>query len=66
LLFVQSRLRQYNIRGASDYAEVLVEEALHGQRAVSGVSQGYDVTASQYGWVEVKDDFKGSMFSQVA
>lgn len=54
LAVVRSRLAEYRIRGASDYAEVLVAEAIGGERMQSGVNQGFDVTSDEYGRVEVK------------
>lgn len=48
------QLQKYKIRGASDYAEILVAEALNGKRIASGVNRGFDVTALKYGRVEVK------------
>lgn len=51
---LRAHLGVYNIRDAADYAEVLVAEALGGQREKSGVNKGYDVTAPRYGRIEVK------------
>lgn len=47
-------LDEYRIRGAPDYAEVLVAEAVGGQRVPCGVNQGFDVIAPRYGRIEVK------------
>jgi len=47
-------LSEYGIRDTPDYAEVLVAEALEGERIQSGVNQGYDVLSPRYGRVEVK------------
>lgn len=47
-------LAEYGIRDSSDYAEVLVTEALEGERVQSGVNQGYDIISQKYGRVEVK------------
>lgn len=47
-------LREYGIRDASDYAEVLVAEALDGQRLNSRVIKGHDVVTEMYKRVEVK------------
>jgi len=54
LAVIQSRLANFGIRGASDYAEVLVAEATDGERMKSGVNQGFDVTSPEYGRIEVK------------
>jgi hypothetical protein len=54
LAAVRESLRVYGIRDASDYAEVLVAEALEGQRLASRVAKGHDVLAGLYGRVEVK------------
>ena len=54
LAAVRERLREFGIRDASDYAEVLVAEALAGQRSTSRVNKGHDVLAELYGRVEVK------------
>src|SRR2546425_1150463 len=53
LSVIRAALQEYGIRDASDYAEVLVAEALHGQR-VGRVTKGHDVMAPSYGRVEVK------------
>jgi hypothetical protein len=47
-------LREYGIRDASDYAEVLVTEALGGERETSGVNRGFDVYVPKYRRIEVK------------
>lgn len=47
-------LREYGIRDAADYAEVLVAEALGGEREQSGVTRGFDVLAPRYRRIEVK------------
>ena len=47
-------LAEFGIRGTPDYAEVLVAEALEGDRVPNSVNQGYDVTSPKYGRVEVK------------
>jgi hypothetical protein len=45
---VRSLLGRFGIRGTSDFAEVLVAEALGGERVPSGVNQGFDlIVASQ-------------------
>lgn len=54
LAAVRERLREFGIRDASDYAELLVAEALAGQRHASRVNKGHDVLAELYGRVEVK------------
>lgn len=54
LAVLRERLREFGIRDASDYAEVLVAEALAGKRLRSRVNQGHDVLAKRYGRVEVK------------
>lgn len=51
---IRAALRKYGIRAASDYAEVLVAEALQGKRVLSRVTKGHDVTSPVYGRVEVK------------
>lgn len=47
-------LREHDIRDASDYAEVLVAEAVGGQRQLSRVTKGHDVVCSRFGRIEVK------------
>lgn len=47
-------LSKYGIRDASDYAEVLVAEAVGGQRLENRVTKGYDVFAPNGGRIEVK------------
>jgi hypothetical protein len=47
-------LAEFGIRDTPDYAEVLVAEALEGDRVPNSVNQGYDVTSPKYGRVEVK------------
>jgi hypothetical protein len=54
LAAVRTQLRAFAIRDAADYAEVLVAEALAGQRLPSRVTKGHDVVAETYGRVEVK------------
>ena len=54
LAALRERLRVFGIRDASDYAEVLIAEALAGQRIASRVNKGHDVLAAAYGRVEVK------------
>jgi hypothetical protein len=54
LATVRKRLRTFGIRDAADYAEVLVAEALAGQRSASRINKGHDVLAELYGRVEVK------------
>lgn len=54
LAALRERLKEFGIRDASDYAEVLVAEALAGQRHASRVNKGHDVTADLYGRIEVK------------
>ena len=51
---VRAALKEYGIRDASDYAEALIAEVLHGNRVLSRVTKGHDVTAPTYGRVEVK------------
>jgi hypothetical protein len=51
---LRCQLAKHGIRDSSDYAEVIVSEALNGERIPSGVNQGYDVTTLKYGRVEVK------------
>src|SRR5437764_289377 len=54
LASTRERLRKFGIRDASDYAEVLVAEALAGRRLASRVNKGHDVVAELFGRVEVK------------
>lgn len=51
---IRDRLAEYGIRGASDYAEILIAEAVSGRRVASRVTQGHDVTSRSYGRIEVK------------
>jgi len=51
---IRASLRKYGIRDASDYAEVLIAEALNGERVASRVTKGHDVISPVYGRVEVK------------
>ncbi len=53
LASVRQDLREHGIRDAADYAEVLVAEALTGER-LSGINKGCDVLTARYGRVEVK------------
>jgi hypothetical protein len=50
----RAALREYGIRDAPDYAEVLIAEAVRGKRVASRVNQGHDVVSGRYGRVEVK------------
>lgn len=50
----RERLEDYGIRDSGDYAEVLVAKALRGTRNSSGVERGFDVSAPDYGRVEVR------------
>jgi len=54
LASLRELLRQHRIRDAADYAEVLVAEALGGERETSGVTRGFDVFSPEYRRVEVK------------
>jgi hypothetical protein len=54
LAALRSELREFGIRDASDYAEVLVAEALKGQRLASRINKGHDVVAENYGRIEIK------------
>ena len=54
LATVRERLTEYGIRDAADYAEVLVAEAVGGEREGSGVNQGFDLESPQFGRIEVK------------
>src|SRR5690349_25100263 len=54
LAALRERLRQFRIRDASDYAEVLVAEALEGKRLASHITKGHDILAELYGRIEVK------------
>jgi hypothetical protein len=51
---LSDQLRTHGVRTISDYAEILVAEALGGQRVASGVNRGYDVEAPGFGRIEVK------------
>jgi hypothetical protein len=51
---LRKELREHGIRDASDYAEVLVAEALTGQRLSNRVNRGHDILTQLYGRVEVK------------
>jgi len=54
LALVRSRLANRGIRQVSDYAELLVAEALQGSRQQNGQTAGYDLHAPRYGRIEVK------------
>jgi hypothetical protein len=54
LAALRSQLREFGIRDASDYAEVLVAEALEWQRLASRIAKGHDVVAENYGRIEIK------------
>lgn len=54
LAIVLQRLSAYGIRNAADYAEILVAEAVGGQRIANLVHQGHDVVSPKHGRVEVK------------
>ena len=54
LALVRSRLAKRGIRQVSDYAELLVAEALEGRRQENSQTAGYDLHAPRYGRVEVK------------
>ena len=54
LAVVRAGLREYRIRDASDYAEVLISETLDGIRVASPANQGYDVVCERLGRIEVK------------
>lgn len=54
LVATREQLREFGIRDASDYAEVLVAEAMSGQRLSSRVNKGHDVLTTVCGRVEVK------------
>src|SRR5437763_17111350 len=51
---VREQLREFGIRDAADYAEVLVAEAISGLRGERKVTKWFDVLAPLYGKVEVK------------
>jgi hypothetical protein len=51
---LSNQLRAHGIRRISDYAEVLIAEALDGERVSSGVNKGFDVIAPGFGKIEVK------------
>jgi hypothetical protein len=54
LAVVRAALREYRIRDAPDYAEVLISEALGGNRVASQANPGYDVVCDGFGRIEVK------------
>jgi hypothetical protein len=54
LAVLRESLREHGIRDASDYAEVLVAEALDGKRLTSRVNKGHDVLTEVFKRVEVK------------
>jgi hypothetical protein len=54
LAALRDSLRPLGIRDASDYAEVLVAEALRGKRVDNRITKGHDVQAEPYGRIEVK------------
>jgi hypothetical protein len=54
LSVARTSLREYGIRDAPDYAEVLIAEALLGDRVVSRVTKGHEVLSEKFGRVEVK------------
>jgi hypothetical protein len=54
LAVLRERLREFRIRDACGYAEVLVAKALIGERITNGVNKGHDVITDLYGRVEVK------------
>lgn len=51
---LRDELGHFGIRGTPDYAEILVAEALGGNRVDNLVNQGYDVRSAEFGRVEVK------------
>jgi len=54
LASVRKKLSEHGIRDESGYAEMLVAKALNGERHASGVEKGSDLTAPEYGKVEVR------------
>lgn len=54
LASVRRKLAEHGIRNEGGYAEMLVAEALNGQRHSSGVVKGSDLVAPEYGRVEVR------------
>lgn len=54
LAVIREALRTFRIRDAADYAEILIAEAIGGQRSLLGITKGHDVIAEGYGRVEVK------------
>lgn len=54
LAALREQLRAFGIRDASDYAEVLVAEALGGARENNRITKGFDIVAPKLGRVEVK------------
>ena len=51
---LREQLRAQGIRDAADYAEVLVAEAVGGEREGSGVNREFDVHAGSFGRIEIK------------
>jgi hypothetical protein len=49
-----NQLASHGIHDTSDYAEVLVAEALKAERVQNSINQGFDLISSEYGRVEVK------------
>lgn len=54
LAAIRRKLNEFGIRDEAGYAELLVAEALGGQRNGSSVVRGWDVEAPGYGRVEVR------------
>ena len=54
LSYVREKLGMFGVRDSSDYAELLVAEAVDGERVKSRVNKGHDVVAPEYGRIEVK------------
>lgn len=54
LSVLRENLREHGIRDAADYAEVLIAQAVNGERVASRVTKGHDVVSSQFGRIEVK------------
>ena len=51
---MQQLFVQHGIRGVSDYAEVLVADAVGGTREADTTNKGFDIIAEDYGRIEVK------------
>jgi len=53
LAAIRAKLAAFGIRDSSDYAEILIAEALNGERK-GAVNRGFDVQVPAFGRIEVK------------